>query len=128
MAWVFKALIVAISAGVLTLTTEKTVPSISLAIEVCACAVILMLAVSLLGPVLSFVSKLAEVLGASGVVFTPLLKCFGAAVITRIGASLCRDAKQSGAASALEFTGAVAAVWSALPLLEAFLSMLQSLL
>ena len=128
MEWVCKALLLGLTAGLLALTMEKTVPVMSLLLGVAASVMILTLGITLMDPILSFVTRLHLVLGASGVYTAPLLKCFAIAVMTRLGSSLCRDAKQSGAAAALEITGAAAAVWSALPLMEAFLSMLEALL
>ena len=128
MGWLIKALVLAVAVGSLSLVIEKTTPAISLLTEIAACVMLLLLAATLLDPVLDFAARMGQAMQVSGIYAKPLLKCCAIALVTKTGASLCRDAKQSGAASALELTGAAGAVWSSLPLLEALLAMLERLL
>lgn len=128
MEWLFKALLLALAAGLLAVTLEKIVPGIALLLSISVSVLILLLAAALLDPILSFLRELSIACGVSGIYTAPLLKCLCIALITRFGVSLSKDANQSGAASALELAGSVAAVWTILPLLKAFLSMLEELL
>ena len=59
---------------------------------------------------------------------SPLLKTAGIAVVTRIGADLCRDAGESAVASAVEMAGAMGALLAVLPLMQAAWEVLRSLL
>ena len=123
-----KALAVAIIAGLLSVTLEKTVPGISLLLAVVVPAMVLLLSMSILEPIVSFLHRLGSAFGVSGMYTAPLIKCLAIALVTRLGVSLCKDAKQSGAAGALELVGSFASLYAALPLLEAFLSMMEGLL
>lgn len=64
----------------------------------------------------------------SSTLFLPLLKTAGIAVVTRIGADLCRDAGESAVASAVEMAGAMGALLAVLPLMQAAWEVLRSLL
>ena len=52
----------------------------------------------------------------------------GIAIITRVTAEVCRDAKESGIAAFVETAGAAAALFVALPLVQAVLNTVTGLL
>ena len=64
---------------------------------------------------------LADTAGLSPAVLAPVIKTAGIAIVTRIAAEVCRDAKESGVASFVETAGAMLALAVSLPLLEAVL-------
>ena len=74
------------------------------------------------------VSVLLAAVEISSTLFLPLLKTAGIAVVTRIGADLCRDAGESAMASAVEMAGAMGALLAVLPLMQAAWEVLRSLL
>ncbi len=123
-----KGLAVALIAGLISLTLERTEPSFSMLIGVVSVLCILLIGIALLEPLRSFLDRLLRFGGASGVYTTPLVKCLCAAVVTRFGAALCRDAKQSGPASAVELIGTMAMLCAALPLFEMLLSTLEGMI
>lgn len=123
-----KGLAVALIAGLISLTLERTEPSFSMLVGVVSVLCILLIGISLLEPLRSFLDRLLRFGGASGVYTTPLVKCLCAAVVTRFGAALCRDAKQSGPASAVELIGTMAMLCAALPLFEMLLSTLEGMI
>jgi hypothetical protein len=61
-------------------------------------------------------------------VFAPVIKCVGIGVTAKICGDLCRDASQSGIASAVELIGSAAAVYAALPLVSALMSMIGGMI
>lgn len=124
---VLKALALAMTAGVFALTLEKGAPGVSLLLGIAAMVLILLLSMEVLSPAIHYFQDLCLALGVTGLYVSPLLKCLTIAIVTNLGVSLCKDAKQNGAASALETAGTAAALCAALPLLEAFLSMLEDL-
>ena len=77
--------------------------------------------------IVSFLKQLIELADLSSAVFAPVIKCMGIAIITKLSCELCKDAGQGGIASAVEYTGAVAAVYTALPLLETTLNLLVNI-
>ena len=58
----------------------------------------------------------------------PLLETMGLALVTKLAASLCRDAGEGGVASFVEVAGAAAAVLVSLPLLKMVLQLVMGLL
>lgn len=122
-----KALTIALVASLFSLVIEKNEPGIAMVLGLAAVICILALGTSLLAPTLSFLDRIRSAGNGSGMYFSPMLKCFAAAFVTKIGSAVCKDAKQNAAASAVEVIGALAAFSAALPLLEAFLSMLEEL-
>lgn len=88
---------------------------------------VLFLSVRLLDPVIAFLSRLRSADSASGQYYSPLLKCLAAAVITKLGSAVCKDAGQNAASAVIEFIGTLVALSASLPLLEAFFSMLEEL-
>ena len=71
---------------------------------------------------------LADTAGLSPAVLAPVVKTVGIAVLTRVSAELCRDAKEGGIAAFVETAGAAAALLVSLPLLKTVLSMVTGLL
>ena len=128
MEWVFKALILSLTAGLFSLVLERIEPGIAMLIGVMATVLVIVFSAQVLQPVLRFLEEANRVCSLSGIYTQPLLKCTAIALITRFGTALCKDAKQTGAAAALGFLGTAAAIWTCLPLMEAFLSMLESVL
>lgn len=123
----YKALALALAASLFSLTIEKREPAIALLLGLVAVICVLFLSVRLLKPICSFLEQLRTACDTSGQYFAPLLKCLAAAMITKLGSAVCKDAKQNAASAGIEFIGTLAALSAALPLLEAFFSMLEEL-
>lgn len=97
-----------------------------LAVAVCGAAALA--AVRGVREVWAFLEDLLAAVEISSTLFLPLLKTAGIAVVTRIGADLCRDAGESAVASAVEMAGAMGALLAVLPLMQAAWEVLRSLL
>jgi stage III sporulation protein AD len=57
-----------------------------------------------------------------------MIKTIAIGIVTKFAADICRDAKEQGIASLVEFSGAAAALCTALPLLKTVLSTMASLM
>ncbi len=125
---VFKAILLALTAGLAAAALQKSAPAIPLLLGMAAGAGILLLAMELAAPIVAFLRRARQSVSVSGVYLSPLLKCLGIAVLERLGAALCKDAGQAAAAEAIALAGTTAALYAALPLLEEFLSLLEKLL
>lgn len=119
---------IALVSGLLIVMIQKIAPANALLITIAAAVVIALASVSFLEPILSFVRKLANDCDVSGVYAGTMIKCLLISIVTRLGASLCKDTGQSGMAFMLDFSGTIISVWIALPIFEAFLSMLEELM
>ena len=97
-------------------------------LALCAGAIILSCSLGALEGVKELMDTLADTAGLSPAVLAPVVKTVGIAVLTRVSAELCRDAKEGGIAAFVETAGAAAALFVSLPLLKTVLSMVTGLL
>lgn len=113
--------------AVLAALLKKHTPELALLLAVAVCGAALA-AVRGVREVWAFLEDLLAAVEISSTLFLPLLKTAGIAVVTRIGADLCRDAGESAVASAVEMAGAMGALLAVLPLMQAAWEVLRSLL
>ncbi len=123
-----KASAVAVIGAVLGLVLKKNTPEISLLLAMGVSCAVLSLAVSLLGDVLDFITSLTDLTEMSSASISAVMKAVGIGIVTRLASDVCKDSGQSAAASSVELTGTVAALFVALPLMETVLEMIISLL
>ena len=106
---------------------KKHTPELALLLAVAVCGAAALAAVRGVREVWAFLEDLLAAVEISSTLFLPLLKTAGIAVVTRIGADLCRDAGES-AVAAVEMAGAMGALLAVLPLMQAAWEVLRSLL
>ena len=94
--------------AVLAALLKKHTPELALLLAVAVCGAAALAAVRGVREVWAFLEDLLAAVEISSTLFLPLLKTAGIAVVTRIGADLCRDAGESAVASAVEMAGALA--------------------
>ena len=116
---------IAVAAALCAVVVKKNVAELGMVLALCAGAIIL--SCSLEG-VKELMDTLADTAGLSPAVLAPVVKTVGIAVLTRVSAELCRDAKEGGIAAFVETAGAAAALLVSLPLLKTVLSMVTGLL
>ena len=117
----------AIAAAVCAVVVRRQAPELGLALAVCAGAVILLYCSGALTAAMEMMDKLVEAGGLSGQVVEPVIKTAGIAIITRLAADFCRDAKEGGLASAVELAGTALALVTVLPLMSAVVDLLTRL-
>ena len=103
----------------------------AIAVAAALCAAVVRKGAAELGLVLAIVAGailLSASLEALSSVWALMVKTTGIAILTRLAAELCRDAKESGIAAFVETAGAACALCAALPLLETVLDMVTGLL
>lgn len=125
---VVKIAAVAIVAALCAVTVKKQVPEIGLVLGLLAGALILSFSVTALTSVKTLIETLADAAGLSPAVLTPVIKTVGIAIVTKLTAEVCRDAKEGGIAAFVETAGAAGALFVCLPLMEAVIAMIEELL
>lgn len=125
---VLKACGIAIVAVLAGLVIKKENPSGALLLSVAAGLAVLMVFLVFIVPILRFVDEVAETADLSPAVVTPLLKTLGISVVTRLSSDACKDAKEGLLSTCVDLTGTAAALYVALPLLQAVLSLTRSYL
>ena len=119
---------IAVAAALCAVVVKKNVAELGMVLALCAGAIILSCSLGALEGVKELMDTLADTAGLSPAVLAPVVKSVGIAVLTRVSAELCRDAKEGGIAAFVETAGAAAALLVSLPLLKTVLSMVTGLL
>ncbi len=125
---IIKIAALAVSATLCAVVVKKQTPEIGLVLGILAGALILLSCIDALKSVKALLDTLADTAGLSPAILKPVIKTTGIAIVTKIAAEICRDAKESGIAAAAEIAGAVCALFVCLPLFEMVLSMITNLL
>ena len=125
---IVKIAAVAVTAALSAVVVKKNVPEIGLALGLLAGALILFFSLSALEGVKSLIESLADTAGLSPAVLTPVVKTVGIAIVTKLAAEVCRDAREGGIAAFVEIAGAAGALFVCLPLIEAVLAVVGDIL
>ncbi len=118
----------AVAAALCALVVRQSAREVGLVLSLAAGAIILTQALGAVEAIRSLMEELGDRAGLSPAVLDPVLKTVGIAVLTRVAAEVCRDAKESGIAAFVETAGAVMALYVALPLMRAVLDTVGGLL
>ena len=119
---------VAIISAICAVVVKKQVQELGLVLALTAGALILSFALSAMEGVRQLMDTLASLAGLSSSVLLPVVKTVGIAIVTRVAAEVCRDAKEGGIAAFVGTAGAACALFVALPLLEAVLELMTELM
>lgn len=128
MSEIVKIAAAAIAAAVCAAVVRKQEPELGLVLAVCAGALILLYCSGALRAAVELMDKLLETGGLSAQVVEPVMKTAGIAIVTRLSADFCRDAKEGGLATAVELAGTALALAAVLPLMSAVVELLAGLL
>ena len=118
----------AVVAALCALVVRQSAREVGLVLSLAAGAIILTQALGAVEAIRSLMEELGDRAGLSPAVLDPVLKTVGIAVLTRVAAEVCRDAKESGIAAFVETAGAAMALYVALPLMRAVLDTVGGLL
>lgn len=124
---VIKVSAVSLIAAACAILLKKAVPEISYGISVLTAAVICLVSLGVLTPLKELAADMISKTGQSPAIFLPIIKCVGIALTVKIVSGLCRDAGQSAAAAAIEYSGCAAALIISVPLIRSMLSLLEEL-
>ncbi len=123
-----KIVAISIPAALLASAIKKDSPAMASLIALAAAAVMIYSCVSAMAEVTGFLREVAEAAGVSSAVLGVLLKAVGIAVLSRLGADLCRDAGLTSAADAAELAGSAGALYAALPIMRAVFRIIGELM
>ncbi len=124
----YQAVAGALIAVVLTLALSRQSKEFALLLGLAVCAMILLLTARYIQPVLDFLDSL-EVLGSlDGEWVQIMLKAVGIGLTAQIAALLCADSGNGALARSVEILAAGTILWLSLPLMTAFLELIQRIL
>ena len=122
-----KAAVTGVTGSVIALVLKRSAPELGFALCAAVSLMAASLAVELLSGLAELLTLLEEDTGLSPAVVSPVIKCVGIGIVTRLSSDLCRDAGQNAPASAVEMCGAACAMVTALPLIRALLKLITDL-
>ena len=128
MEMLIKVMAAAIAGSVIGLVLKKNSPEMSLLLTISLAVFTLYLAFEVITGIVDFIKSLSDTAGISPAVLGVVLKTVGISVVTKLSSDICRDAGQASLASGVEFSGAVTAIYVALPLFKTVISMINSLI
>jgi stage III sporulation protein AD len=119
---------IAVLGCLLALLLKNRAPELGFVLSCVLIGAALLVCLSLFRPVLEVFGELTRMSGLTAEVTAPLMKCVGIAAATKIAADLCRDAKETAVAAAVELCGTLAGLTAALPLLLSAIRMIRGIL
>lgn len=125
---ILKVAAVAIVAAICAVVVKKNVQELGMVLALAAGVIILTFALGAIGSVRQTLESLAETAGLEPAILAPVVKTVGVAIVTRVSAEICRDAKEGGIAAFVETAGAATALFVALPLVRGVLDTVTGLL
>ena len=124
----FKIIGFAMIGVLLALILSKGSKDYSLIMAIVICSSIVMGLAVFVRPVLNLIDKLNHIVGAHGKWLATLLKAVGISIVGEICASICSDSGQGTVAKMLQHATAITILWISIPLIEALLDTIQSIL
>jgi len=122
-----QATVIGVVTVLLTAMLRKNSQELAILLTLAACVLIGLLLVQLAEPVVEFLAKLRNIAGLDKTLTEPILKTIGIGLITQIGATVCADAGENAIAKLIEVCGGVLALYVSLPLMEAVLSLIDTM-
>ena len=125
---IFPIAAVALIGSLSALFLKREVKELSLLLSIVTSVILLSLVTAGAHEILSLLRQLAETAEISDALLAPMLKVLGIEVVTNLVANICRDAGEGGVASAVELTGAICALYTSIPVIQAVLILIEELL
>lgn len=113
---------------VLILLLQKSHPEIAILLALSICGGVLLYSLSGMKAILALLEQMSLAGGLSEDLLRPLVKTVGIALVSRVGAELCRDANKGALATVVETAGAFSAIVVAIPLFAAVWELLRGML
>lgn len=123
-----KIVVFAVVAALCAVVVKKQTPELGLVLALLTGVMIMTCSVPAFSSAKQLMERLNDIAGLSPAVLAPVTKTVGIAIITKVAAEFCRDAKEGGIAAFVELAGASGALVVCLPLMESVLSMVAELL
>lgn len=117
---------VTLVAASLTLFLRKYNPEISILLSMCSIIIVFAFSSSVVGRFTEIIDNVKTLISPSDMLISPVLKCLGISLVTKITAELCRDSSQAATAAAIEFAGAACAMAVSMPMIIGTLKMISS--
>ena len=124
----FKIAGIAVTGLALTVLVKKQSPEMGLLLGLFVAAAVFAAGFDAFRAVKDFLDMLAGEWGIARETVVPVFKTCVIAIVTKIAAELCRDARESAVASGVETAGAVLGLYVVLPLFTSLFDLMRRLI
>lgn len=121
--WKFAAM--AIVCALLCTVLKQHGAELSSVLALAGCVGLLIAALTVLSPVLTFLRRLSGLAGINAALLAPVLKAAAVGLLTQLTESFCKDAGEGALAKAVELCGGILALYALLPLASSVAELLQ---
>ena len=98
---------------------------LSSVLALAGCVGLLIAALTVLTPVMTFLRRLSGLAGINAALLAPVLKAAAVGLLTQLTESFCKDAGEGALAKAVELCGGILALYALLPLASSVAELLQ---
>ena len=123
-----KAAALGVGVSAVILLIKKSNPEMALVLGLATGILVLRLAFELISGVGEVIDVAVRLSALEEELVTPVLKCIGIGVVTKLASDTCKDAGSSTIGSAVELVGAASALYVTLPLLKTLVQMIGGLI
>ena len=123
-----KAVTVVLLACIATLVLAKQAKDSAVLLSIAVCTMVLIGAGEFLRPVIDFILRLADLGQMNGEMLSILLKIVGISILSEVAMLICKDAGNSTMGKSIQIMTTGLILWISIPLLEAFLDLVESIL
>lgn len=113
---------------ILILTLGKNQKEIGLVLGLVICCLIISAVITYISPVIDFIRNLEEISKIDHELMSVVLKAVGISILTDMVNLICVDSGNSSLGKALHLLGISVILWLSIPLFQAFIELLQSIL
>lgn len=128
MGLLWKGIGIGLVCTVLSLSMKEREKDFSALLGIGACVAVSVIALSFLEPVISFLRKMESVGSLRSEYLSILVRAVGIGAVTDMAVQFCNDSGNSGMGKVLRFLGSTVMVWSSIPVFEALLELVLSVL
>lgn len=128
MTLLWKGIGICLVCSVLSLSLKDREKDISVLLGIGTCAAVSAMALSYLEPVISFLRRLETIGSLHSDHLAVLLRVAGIGFVTDIAVQFCNDSGNSGTGKVLHVLGTTVMVWSSIPVFDALLELVSSVL
>ena len=124
----WKGTAAALVATVLALMLSRQEKDLALLLTMAGCTFVLMLVVSFLEPVVSFLKQLQDLGDLNSDMLVILLKAVGIGLVAEIAGLICTDGGNASLGKIVQLLGSAAILWQSVPVLQMLLDLIQRIL
>lgn len=124
----WKGTAAALVATVLALMLSRQEKDLALLLTMAGCTFVLMLVVSFLEPVVSFLKRLRDLGDLNSDMLVILLKAVGIGLVAEIAGLICTDGGNVSLGKTVQLLGSAAILWLSVPVLQMLLDLIQRIL